>query len=192
MTRKIAKCRVALLKWNNDFQMNAKGKIEKLKREIEEAKESNDQGKKARVQVLKGQLQEAYSEEELYWSQKSRVQWLKEGDKNTHFCHSSVKGKRKRNKLQNLKKIDGTWTNTEEEIGSEVSRYFRNLFESEDVEQSDAILDGIPHTICNHMNDQLTKQVTESEIREALFAMNPTKAPGPDGMTVFSKILENC
>lgn len=33
------------------------------------------------------------------------------------------------------------------------------------------------------MNEQLTKQVEESEIREALFAMNPTKAPGPDGMT---------
>ncbi|CAA7030770.1 unnamed protein product [Microthlaspi erraticum] len=35
------------------------------------------------------------------------------------------------------------------------------------------------------MNEALTKPVTENEVKIALFAMHPEKAPGPDGMTAL-------
>lgn len=42
------------------------------------------------------------------------------------------------------------------------------------------MIQGIPTTITN---DKLLKPVEHKEVKDALFQMNPDKAPGPDGMT---------
>ena len=139
--------------------------------------------KKDWIQELKIQLKEAYSKKELFWSQKSRIQWLKEGDKNIHFFHSSVKGRRRRHKMQRILRKDKSWANTKEEIGEEVEKYFKNLFCSMGVDHFDVILERIPHTITNQVNTNLMKPVDEKETTKALFAMNPNESLGPDGMT---------
>ena len=181
MYRKIAKCGV--LKWRNNFQGNARKNIEKIKQQLEELKTIDCQDKKGRNKELKMQLKEAYDEEKIFWSQKSRVQWLKEGDRNTHFLHSSVKSRRKRNKIHRLQRDDSSWTNTEEEIEEEVVKHYKDLFCSKGVDQADMVLEGISQTITEQMNTEITAPVREKEIKEALFSKNPTKAPGPDGMT---------
>ena len=181
--RKIANCRVALLKWKKTFQGNSRCKIDGLKKQVVDLQGQDYENKKAATKELKRKLKEAYDEEELFWSQKSRVQWLKEGDKNTHFFHSSVKGRRQRNKIQRLQREDTTWTNSEEEIGEEVVNHVQELFRSKGMTQTDMTLEGISQTISDHMSSELTQPVKDKEIIDALFSMNPTKAPGPDGMT---------
>ena len=39
---------------------------------------------------LMGQLEAREKKEALYWQQKARVKWLKEGERNTKFFHNSV------------------------------------------------------------------------------------------------------
>ncbi|XP_013705040.1 uncharacterized protein LOC106408899 [Brassica napus] len=39
--------------------------------------------------------------------------------------------------------------------------------------------------VSTQMNEELTKVVSEIEIKEAIFKINPTKAPGPDGMSAL-------
>ena len=140
---------------------------------------------------MKNQLVGAYNEEEQYWQQKSRLSWLREGDKNTKYFHAVVNGRRKRNKIGNLKREDGSWTTTDEEITAEVAKYYKHLFKSSEIQCLEDILDGIPSTITDHMNGNLTRPVEEYEIKVAIFSMNPNKAPGPDGMTplFFSTFL---
>ena len=72
VTRKISNCRVALLKWKNSFQHNSRKEINKIKADIERLRESTEFHRGA-MDDLKTQLKRAYSNEEMYWSQKSRV-----------------------------------------------------------------------------------------------------------------------
>ena len=128
-------------------------------------------------------MTQAYEEKELYWSQKARVSWLREGDWNSHYFHACVKGSRIRNKILNIQREDGTWTNNEQEIGAEVEEYYRKLFTSSRGQCLEEILDGIPHLIIDQLNNNLTKAVNEKEVEKALFSMHPNKAPRPDGMS---------
>ncbi|XP_071940395.1 uncharacterized protein [Coffea arabica] len=108
VTRKIKNYRVALLQWRNTFQANSREKIEQIKNQLSELKQSSGNTSKGSVDSLKKQLKEAYKEEELHWHQKSRIQWLKEGDRNTKYFHAIVQGRRRRNRMNKLQREDGT------------------------------------------------------------------------------------
>ncbi|KAK3221019.1 hypothetical protein Dsin_014989 [Dipteronia sinensis] len=51
---------------------------------------------------------EILEQEEVFWQQQSRNCWLKEGDRNTNFFHLSTMVRWRRNKLEGLKKEDGS------------------------------------------------------------------------------------
>lgn len=183
VTRKIRNCRIELLKWRNKVQSNSRSKINDLKQELDRVRNSDSDKRNGEVRELKKQLAEAYKEEEIFWSQKARISWLREGDKNTKYFHSYVKGRRVSNNLSKIQREDGSWTNNEDELVTEIAVYFKELFTSGGRGEMTEILSGIPHSITQEMNDNLIKEVSEKEIHEALFSMNPEKAPGHDGMT---------
>lgn len=45
----------------------------------------------------------------MFWLQKSRNTWLREGDQNTKFFHLSTVIIRRRNKLEGLNNVEGVW-----------------------------------------------------------------------------------
>lgn len=47
--------------------------------------------------------------QEVRWRQRSKVFWLKEGDKNTRFFHSAATSHHKKNSIMHLKNIVGMW-----------------------------------------------------------------------------------
>lgn len=53
--------------------------------------------------------------EEEFWRQKASIKWF-EGDKNTKFFHSLVRGRRRRLALRKILKVDGLWADSECEI----------------------------------------------------------------------------
>ena len=59
--------------------------------------------------------------------------------------------------------------------------FYKNLYSSEGVSDMELVLDTVPTKITPVMNDQLLAPFERKEVKEALFQMFPTKAPGPDG-----------
>jgi hypothetical protein len=127
------------------------------------------------------QLCELFEREEIMARQRSRVEWLKEGDRNTAFFHSKATARRKTNKIESLIREDGSVCTEESEIKGMVHSWCEKLFTSEPTSSTDVILEAMPTKVDTQMNVDLCKAYTNEEIKTALFQMGPTKAPGPDG-----------
>ena len=110
---------------------------------------------------------------------------MKEGDKNTGFFHAYVKAARMGNSLSFILDENGKEQTRNSEKGKVASHYFENLFTSSYSSNSNAWLQGFPVKVSSSMNQDLTKEVTEEEIQNVVFAINPESAPGPDGFTAF-------
>ena len=119
--------------------------------------------------------------EEIMWQQRSRIQWLTAGDKNTKFFHLRASQRKKRNKISKLKRPDGSITEDDQEMGRMTTEFYKNLYTSEGTRNMVAVLETVPVKVTGEMNDGLLKPFGEKEVKEALFQMFPTKAPGPDG-----------
>lgn len=110
----------------------------------------------------------------MLWFQKSRIEAICDGDRNTRYFHlSTVIRRRKRNRIEALQKKEGQWVMDANQVKGMVLDYWKNLFQEES--QS------------NHYDRILWDLVTisfcfaECEVLAALRSMKPFKAPGPDG-----------
>ncbi|XP_071921713.1 uncharacterized protein [Coffea arabica] len=127
ITKKIKNCGIELLKWRNTFQANSRSRITDLKKELERVRDSVSENRKAILADIKGQLKAAYRKEENFWSQKARISWLRKGDKNTKYFHTYVNGRRVSNRIRNLQRENGSWTENEDEVVTEISDFFKEL-----------------------------------------------------------------
>ncbi|XP_071902765.1 uncharacterized protein [Coffea arabica] len=167
VTKRITSCRIHLLKWHKRKIGNAKKKIAEIKEELEKKKKQPWITGKGEIANLKTQLTKAYQEEEMFWSQKARLQWLREGDKNTKYFHAVVNGRRRACRMNQIQKGDGSWTKSEQEVGKEIANYYRQLFTASIAATREdsirEILEGIPTTITEQMNKTLIKFVDEKD-----------------------------
>ncbi|GJY25759.1 putative RNA-directed DNA polymerase [Tanacetum coccineum] len=120
--------------------------------------------------------------EERFLKQKAKIQWLKEGDSNSAYFHKMVKSRVSRSRIDVI-------TNTEGDIfeNDTVPNAFVNHYEMF------LGLAGQTST-CNSLNlfkaclnDQealeMVREVSDKEVKDAMFSMGDDKSPGPDGFT---------
>lgn len=83
--------------------------------------------------MLMGQLDVLLSRDETFWRQRSRTQWLKDGDRNTKFFHQRASKWRRKNIIKGLKDEVGFWQDSPESIKKVMVEYFRKIFRSRGV-----------------------------------------------------------
>ncbi|XP_020262570.1 uncharacterized protein LOC109838550 [Asparagus officinalis] len=135
--------------------------------------------------VERKKLQSCYTsiiqEEEAYWSQRSRIQWLKEGDANTSFFHRTASVHKKSNYIVSINHL-GSEIYEQEEISKAFHDYYSNLFGQANnsnmtVNWECLYPDQLPSL------SSLEDTFSETEIKHVVFSMNPNKSPGPDGFS---------
>lgn len=66
--------------------------------------------------------------EESFLREKSRIKWMKKGDRNSQFFHRTIKVHTAKNKILRLQDDNGIWTKNYEEVKDLAIGFFSNLF----------------------------------------------------------------
>ncbi|GJY45973.1 RNA-directed DNA polymerase, eukaryota, reverse transcriptase zinc-binding domain protein, partial [Tanacetum coccineum] len=142
--------------------------VEKLRvklKEIQALVEKSPYDKDIKAKSIKA-LEEynvAVKDEENLMAQKARIDWLNDGDKNSAFFHKVIKGRRSRNRVHTIYAENGM-----------------NLKEKKSPNSF--------NTLSPEEATDMIREVTDKEIKDALFDIGDNKAPGPDGYSsVFFK-----
>ena len=182
LMERISNCRKELARWKKSSGANSQDRIAILKSSLQSeiALHAPDA---ERMRFFKRELSAAYRQEEIYWRQRSREEWLREGDQNTTYFHNCVKGKKLRNKVLMLLDEFGTEHFSEGAKGHIAVEYFRDLFMSSNPHDLESLFVGFTERVSPDMNSVLTKPVSYEEIRLAAFGIKGSSAPGEDGLT---------
>lgn len=116
-------------------------------------------------------------QEEIYWRQRSRLQWLKEGDGNTKFFHAVANGRKCRNLIPGFNQ-DGRQISDPKEIGRIFVSRFRQQFGTK---RSSRLKMDFRKLLVNKQHVELTElecPFTMEKIREAVFSLRRTKPQG--------------
>ncbi|KAK5813410.1 hypothetical protein PVK06_028860 [Gossypium arboreum] len=171
-----------LKKWARKIQMNRKRKKEFLTAKLLELIEAErDDTNLAEIIDMKIQLNFEIEKDEYYWEQRARLNCLKFGDRNAAYFHSQATQRRMRNQIIKLQNEEGRDTEDVKEMESIARAYFQNLFTAGNTTIYEQLIMGIDRYVYKEDNRKLIAPYTGEEVREALFRMGSTKAPGEDG-----------
>uniref|UniRef100_A0A803QHI3 DUF4283 domain-containing protein n=1 Tax=Cannabis sativa TaxID=3483 RepID=A0A803QHI3_CANSA len=134
---------------------------------------------------IRRELNEARERKSLYWKQRARISWIKEGDKCSKFFFLSATIRGRWNAIESIMDKDNNWITSRELIGREFIESFRSTFAG----SGDVHLLNCNLLIHENNSEEEKKDLilvpNNEEIRNTLFSMNSHKAPGPDGMSIL-------
>ncbi|XP_048232195.1 uncharacterized protein LOC125370487 [Ricinus communis] len=178
---RVKTCGRKLMRWDKEVFGNVRRNLGDVRRKLEIAQGGSQfELNMSECRRLEGELNQLLMLEESLWLQRSRIQWLQEGDRNTTFFHRQATQRHKRNTVEGIRDDYGNWWRDEKEIARVMTDYFKNIFKSETPRNMHKVINLIESRVTTEMIEQLTQPYTPDETYRALRQMHPTKAPGPD------------
>ncbi|XP_019176908.1 PREDICTED: uncharacterized protein LOC109172215 [Ipomoea nil] len=174
-------CGVRLSRWGGDQYHKHGEQIVSLRKEQHRLKGCTDLTSLTEYQWLEGFLTRLESQEDVFWRQRAKQHWLRGADANTKFFHRYGSHRKKKNTLSRLMNNNGDWVEGEAMRGI-IMDYFDHIFCSEHPGDGVNFLEGIAPRVTQEHNEALLRPFECEEVKTALFAMFPDKAPGLDGM----------
>ena len=136
------------------------------------------------------ELKEVLVKEEVFWRQRSRIKWFKEGNSNSIFVHRVANGKRKKKIIKSLMSEEEESISNIDDISLEVLNFFGKLYTNP--KRNSWRIEGLDWSpISTQSAEWLDRPFLEEEVRCAVFQLNREKAPGLDGFTMalYQRVL---
>eukprot|EP00253_Pinus_taeda_P024197 PITA_24197 len=189
---KLKELKGRIKKWNKEEFGNIMEDKQKLEKEMESLQQKMImEGRKeesiSKEGAILGKLEERRKQEEILWRQKSRIKWLREGERNTKFFHQAMIKHRQRNMILSIKDKNGNRVVEQAEIEQFLMDHHKEILREPQADRMHAIQEicsAIPCLVTEDQNKVLMRAATLEEIEETVKAMKKGTAPGPDGFTV--------
>ncbi|CAN1817498.1 Putative ribonuclease H protein At1g65750 [Linum perenne] len=178
----LKECSRDLKTWAKGRTTNQHLRAKDIKERLEDLSKEGRTSQNAQEEIsLLQELDEIWRNDEIGWKQRANVKWLAEGDRNTAFFHTSVIHRRQRNKITRLQDSNGNWIQTDRELSNHANAFFKDLFTKRPNGTANFDLREMPSIVTEDMNSDITKEIKDDEIREAVFNLGANQSPGPDG-----------
>ncbi|XP_073363555.1 uncharacterized protein [Aegilops tauschii subsp. strangulata] len=172
-----------MVSWQKEVVGEIEGRLKKARKDLERCMRCPVSEEKiaeeARLRCVVNDLEEKKNTKE---KQRSRVSWLKDGNRNTRYFMAFASARRKMNRVKELKKEDGSVVKEGEELTNYICSYFQDLFTSRTGNRLHELIDKVEPRITTPMHAVLDAEFTREEVKAALDHIGDLKAPGPDGM----------
>ncbi|CAM8993343.1 unnamed protein product [Rhodiola kirilowii] len=120
----------------------------------------------------------------LFYQQRAKIQWLQDGDSNSKFFHSFLKGRRSKNNISLVKGADGIVYTDLPSIKFKFVKYFKSILaESKPCRPIDPTIIKRGNLIEDAQCRSLISEASDIEIWLALSRIGAAKSPGPDGFS---------
>nr|GEZ07634.1 RNA-directed DNA polymerase, eukaryota [Tanacetum cinerariifolium] len=129
-------------------------------------------------------IQEVEKVDAMEVAQKAKIKWSIKGDENSKYYHGVLNKKRGRLTIREVL-VDGIWMESPHLVKHEFFEHFKNRFEKPNKSRILLERDFIKR-ISLERNDDLEREVSNEEIKRAVWDCGIDKAPGPDGFIFVS------
>ena len=108
--KKIQNCGEALMKWSKTSFGSVRHELKEKRKLLAKAETTASRGGDVtRVRRLEQEINLLMDREAQMWSQRSKIQWFRDGDRNTRFFHSKASERRRHNYIKGLYDREGRW-----------------------------------------------------------------------------------
>ena len=179
--------RLKTINFSSNLRKQENERYKLLLQRIKELEEKIDEtGAKDELETLNNELLEIRSKKIQGTIIRSRVQWLKEGERGTKYFCSLEKRNYINKTMPFLELENGDRIFEQKAIAEEVRSFYEKLYsehQTEDRNLSD-ILPGDTPKLSDAQKDEISKNLTLEELSKVLYNMKNDKSPGSDGYTV--------
>jgi hypothetical protein len=92
--------------------------------------------------VLRYRLHKLEGQKNTYWKQRAHVEWMKNGDRNTRFFHACATQRRRSNRINCLKREDGTWAE-DSDLQIYIAQQYKELFQTQGGHRLQEVIDKV-------------------------------------------------
>ncbi|XP_059315667.1 uncharacterized protein LOC132066362 [Lycium ferocissimum] len=172
----------ALSKWSRegigDVFSTVKDMEEKVKNMEAEYKENETDANKLEMHKAQAEYIKWLKSQNSILRQKARIKLAEEGDTNSKYFYSVIKGRRRRAQIMRIKNAQGIWLENTEDIAQEAVAHFTNIFTQPADSNNIGILDYLDIMVTDQDNEMLQQIPSEEEIKEAIFSMDLQRPAG--------------
>ncbi|GJU75163.1 protein LAZ1 [Tanacetum coccineum] len=176
-------------------QGNLHDRVSKLRLELDEVQKALDQNPddvslRDEEDVYVQAFSDAKLDKERFLKQKAKVEWLAAGDANSAYFHKTIKSKNHRSHIVNILDANGVEVTSHCVLDVFVTHYEQFLGSSMPCVDLD-VADLFSHQVSNASNCQMVRDISNEEIKAAMFDISDDRAPGPDGYTSILKEINH-
>ena len=120
------------------------------------------------MQKIRVELNCWLEKEDVILLQRSRINWFREGDRNTRYFHSKASARYQNNLIDGMEDLNGNWQEDISIVEGIIVDYYSALFSTSNPTDFVELLDALEPKVTGAMNQMLLRDFQESEVKKAL------------------------